>query len=573
MKTRIRSLFQNPWVLPTVAAIVTITTVGLLAVAIGTIRTQSLYDRVLRRIELLDRRNDYGEEYQDELENAARYARSVEDWKRILRLAWRRPQPERWRTTYELARTAVSSTRGNSELRLIGGYAAIRLGDNAGADEMVQTIANADDTTQYLRLLARIEPGSPEQSRTAIIDLDQTGPPMPLVQVVAEALYNPDADSLWNAWETTGITSFALNSALHAAVSNDRDRVARAVEFLRRATGSEETGVYLAIWLQDIDWFFNQVRRLSPQNAVAPEVLLLQADAHALQRQWDEAHRIYRELQETHPRISALPFINDAILTRRFDDAESPFEILRRGERFHENDRSLQLTLATFDIQSNDHEGALRRLDRMLELLPTDHTAWLLRRILLARTESDTGVSAERLESDLWLYLNRYPDAVIVASFLARILRIRGDTAGLEELRRRYPPNSAPWAAIIHLIEATETNRMLRAEEMLSLQFPDEGRDFEWIGYYNSALFALQYLPLAEAARAISRYRTWWERDAFLPDRIYDRAGTELLLLEAELARLREDTATALRHIDRAIAITPSRESLYSYRTLIAPRD
>ncbi len=570
MRRFLKDTVRHRWFFPAAALLFTIFTAIILTLSIGTIRTRAFFDRTVRRIEILDRRGEYDDDYHRELRDAARYARSTSDWRKLLQLAWKSHEPERWSTLQELAEIAVGALPRDARWRIIGAYAAVRRGDRDSARDLIIPIEPAGETVQHLHILAALEPGRPDRSLERLREYRDAYEELDTVRSVAEALDNPSREALTAAWDTTGVSAFGINSALHAAVDDDREETRQMLELLW-TEGHEETALlYLAAWLRDTDRLFRYLRRLSPQRAVEPEILLLQADAYLVQAQWREARAIYRELQELHPEYSAIPFVNDAVLSVRHGGGD-PLKILLRGDTRHPRNRDLQLFLAQQLVLADRQEEAISRLEKFLEIYPREHSVWLMNRLLRARRETAAGAPPERLEGDFWTYLNQHDDAHSVAAFLGRLLLIRGNTESLAELRRRYPPETGAWAATLHLIAAVGSHRIADAEELLPLT--REESELPWTGWYNRALFALQYLPMPEAGAAVSAFRTWWERDALLPPEIDDRVRTELLLLEAEYARLREDHSRARELLDRAISISPERERLYSYRTLLAPRD
>lgn len=557
------------WVLPAIAILLTAATVVILTLSIGTIRSRSFFDRTIRRIETLDRRGEYTREFSDELREAARHARSRADWRRILQLAWQQPEPMRWDTVRELAFLASGALPDDARWKSIGAFAALRSGAGDSALEMLQGVRPAGDTIQYLRVLASITRDDPAATRDRMRNLIETDPGE-TAEVLARAFVEPRSETLLRAWEISQIESFALNSALHAAAEGKREEARSLAAILQDRAIAGRASLYLAAWLQDTDWLFRQLRRLPPRDGVAPDVLLLQADGHIGHEQWDQARRIYRELQSLEPGLSPVIFLNDAVLAALLE-GESALPILERGEEHHREDIRMQFVLAGALLRAGREQEAKIRLEELVTYRPRNHAAWLLLRLIHARADAARGAPPERLESDLWVYLNDHPEAHEIAAFLARLLLLRGDSAGTAELRRRYAPEEAPWAATVHAANAIQRGMPERADQLLADNLLQESP--HWTMYYNHALTALQFNSLPEGARRIEAFRTWWNRTFFFSDERRRRSGTYLYLLEAELARLQGNEVEALAIVDRAIALSPDQESLYSFRARIAPRD
>lgn len=562
-------MIRARWVLPATALVLTAATVILLSYSVGSLRTRAFFERTIRRIESLDRRGEYDADFSGELREAARHARTGADWRRILQLAWKQPEPARWDTIQELAATASGALPEEGRWKTIGAYAALRLGRSEQALATLEPVRPAGETVQHLRVLASIDRENPRDTRERMTRL-LAGDPGDRATLLARALGSPDAESLRLAWEETGIEAFALNAALSAAAEGKREDARSLATLLQESVTVARSAIYLAAWLQETDWLFRQLRRLPPRESVSPEIMLLQADGHLRHAQWDEARRIYLELQAVSPALSPLVFTNDAVLASRIQ-GDQVLPVLERGDPHHREDRHLQLFLAGTLVRENRTTEARERLERLLELYPENHEAWLLLRLLTARESAARGAPPERLESDLWTYLNNNHDAFVVASHLARMLFLRGNAGGLAELRRRYAPDAAPWAAAIHADHAIREGRPEEAAVLLAENVTAD--PVHWTDHYNRALLALQFPAFADSTRGIEEFRRWLERYAILPENQNRRALTHLLLLEAEAARLGGDERRARTILEEALSLNPDQESLYSYRARIAPRD
>lgn len=563
------------------------------------LRRERAFDRALTRAERLDREGYLDESYGDVLREAARFARSSRDWHRLFRLAWRQSGAERWRTLDDLAGAAVSAFPRDLTWRKIGSYAAVRRGDHRAAQEYLRNQGLAGEEFQMLQVLAVLDPDRPDQSRAEVLELATDHPEARLIGAVAGALDDPRAPQLWQAWEVTGVAAFARNSALAAAAEGDLPRARHAArafrEFSRDPPGSEpldhRAAIFLSAWLGEDTWLFRELRALPPREAVLPPILLIQADAHARQGQFEKARSLYRELQDLAPAFSAVPFMNEAVLLARQGRPQLP-DVIERGDAHHGHDPEYRLLRASLLAAQGEWSRA-REILAGLEgaVLEDDPRAWLLAHLAGlprpgdprkgqddAAPVSSLLVPPERREQELWGYLGRHPEALQVAGVLARHLTLRRDAAGLAELRRRYDPARAPWAAALHLIEFDRQSDPARAREVLPGLFPPAEGGVRssgvslWAAHWNESIFALRHAPLGESRQAIQRFRDWFDA-ANLPPGVREEIETRILLLQAEQARLEDRPADARRLADRAIGLTPDDESLYSYRALLAPRD
>lgn len=562
-------------IVPVIAVLVALATAVTLSLSLGTIRTRAFFERTIRRIEILDRRGEYDESFQGELREAARYARSTSDWRQILQLAWKLPAPERWVTVEDLSTLAATGLPHDARWKTIGAYASVRRGSYQRAISTVSDISPSGETVQSLRMLAALSPRERSEARTMVESLLATDSGT-FTATVGGALLNPDAQSLHEGWEATGIRGFALNSALYAAAEGNRELARRNVGLFRDSPRGDSALLYLAAWLEETDWFFRMVRALPARDGVAPDVMLLQAEGHLYHAQWDEARRIYRELQNLEPHLSPIPFHNDAVLAIRADDGTVVMDTLKRGENYHSGDRPLRFALAGELVRQGRPDEAQLRLEAILNQTPDDHDAWLLQRLIQARYDSARGAPPERLEGDLWTYLNRHPDAHRVAAHLARIFLVRGDETGLEELRRRYPPDTSFWSSVVHMSTVHARHDPGAAERLVEQQFSGDlpGANTlprDWTRHYNRSLFALRHLPLSAVEHALGDFRQWLYQESLVSPAIRKTAETHLLVLEAEYARLQGDIRNAVALVSRAIELSPDRESLYSYRARLAP--
>ncbi|MFP4209846.1 MAG: hypothetical protein ACLFR8_01285 [Alkalispirochaeta sp.] len=532
-----------------------------LVVSIGTIRDSIWFSRILSRIE----RDGATEEH---LSEAAEYARRPADWNRILRIAWSMPEPERWANVSEYALTAAERFPRDDSWDLLAVFGMIRGGRYEDARTVLNGVDSPSDLTQKLRVLAALDPDEPSKIEKSLVDLAERPDEERIARTIGLAFRDDSADRWFRAGEYTDLRAFYLQSALTAAGHGDHDGARRAAMLLREEdlfAGVDPAELYVAAWLRDDTWFFSAVASVGGSIAVEPATMLMQSDFLVEQRQWNRVAPIYGELRERYPRYSPIPFGNGALLERRtapFPDdpttAETIEKIYARGISAHPDDARLRLDLSAYYIATGRRLDAVRTLVPLgpIERIAADETTQ--RHWLLARTVLGSRTPVERLEADLWSYLNEETEAHLVAHFLARYFLIRDDLRGLADLRRRYRPDSAPWARTVHAMHAVTESQFSDADRLFA-------EDTTIEGVYNRALFALRHHAFLDTAAPLIdelRNRADPSED---PDITSDAA-----ILAAELSRLQGDHASAVAIIDRAIAVNPYSNALYTYRANLA---
>ena len=549
------------------SVLVAVGTVLIISLSIGSLRDSVSFSRVMRFMER------EGVDAETLLE-AARFARNRGEWRRLLQEAWRLDDASRWPTVRDIGLLAQDRFPRDDRWRFAAALAFIRLNDHESARDLLP-IRGGDTAASILRqelqLLAALDPEEREASTARLGDMAEAPDEATLLRAVGIAEREPIADHLLAAGEATGVTAYTLNGALRAAAAGDRPSAVAAAETIKTAIGDvgRTAVLYLSLWLTDVDWFFREVRALDGREAARPEVLLLQGDAHLQQGQRTEARRFFREVQAVAPAYDPRAFLNDAAASYHLGDGD-PRRILRTGLDVFPLSPLLRGELAGVLVLNGQRLEAARviaagRTGVASANVPRDpavrHRDWLLLRAVLGQR-----TPPERLEADLWRYLNDHPDAEDVAHFLARFLAFRNDEAGLRRLAERYDPAQGEWATTLHMILADLDGDTLRAEE-LATRLPLN----TWTGHYNRALFALRRLPTAEVRPVVTGYRTWVETSTTLDSYARSTARMHLLLTEAESLRLEGRREEALSRVDRALRLVPDDTSVEAYRALLAP--
>lgn len=510
-----------------------------------------------------------------EIEAAAEFARRPGEWQQLLQLAWELPDDQRWRTLAALGRGAAARFARDPQWPQITVYALVRSGEHAAARSILAEIRDQSELTQELAVLAAADPDDRADAPVHLTELSDRYGPESLAGSVGIAISAPTYANRMEAWSRTRISAFAINAALESAAAGNRAESRAALDAIQSVMvlpdpGRTAASLYLALWLGELDWFFAQLQRMDRRAATAPELLLLQADALLQQGQRMRARAVYEEIIAVAPEISPTPHLNAAVL-QRAERPEVGIATLQGAIERFPADAELRRYLAAAYHEAGDPLSAMLTLAPVItgstggsdDPLEGDHARWLFVRTVLGRRSP-----ISRTESDLWNYLNRYPDADLVAQFLARFLSIRNDSAGLSQLVRRYESDGYPWVRTAQAMLAIDRDELAMAERHLNEARTTDAasaarsiRD-EYVLHRNASLFALRYLPLDEAETHVSAFRRWSER--FLPQE------TEPLMHSAELLRLRGDLVAARELVDRAIAISPDTESLYTFRAILA---
>ncbi len=533
-----------------------------IGVSISSIRDSIWFGRIVRRM-------DAGGADREQLLDASRFARRAPEWRQLAQLAWNLSDDERWPSVRDVTLLAADRFPRDDTWIQAAAFAMIRLGQYEQARDLLGAPEAAGELRQYLHILSALDIDEPVLSAERLAAFGDAPEGMGVLRTVGRATREPSAELLWDAWEVTGVSAYGVNAALEAAGDGSREVARTSVDELRRSGRMpdpeyESAPLYLAVWLEDVDWLFAQLASLSGRRAVEPAILLIQGEGMLQQGQLDAARRFYREVHTAHPYFAELPYLNDGAITLRLGDGD-PIPILRSGVVSHPQSVELRGALAGLLTASGRRLEAAEVIAPAVigtatEAMRRDRN-WLLVRALLGTREP-----VARLESDLWSYLNDHPEATIVAHYLTRFLVARNDTAGLSDLRGRYTADAGSWAATAHLMHMVEQGRLAEAEELVSLLDHES-----WTGAYNRALFAMRFLPLHEAEHAVEAFRRQLNRESARHSETRRRASVHLALLEAELARLSGDGARARIVVDRAIDVNPDMDLLYTYRAILAP--
>ncbi len=547
---------RRRWLFFGLSLVIGVATALVLVVSVAGIRDRLGFDRVFRRIDQMIRTERYDAEYTRAITEAADFARTRRQFSDLARLAWRLDTDDRWSLLIAVSARAQDRLRRHDDFRRIEAYSLVRLGQRSRGVELVED--DRDRMSLRIAMLGLIDREQAEDSRQRLVSRGLSEDAPALFSTVSRAFVDDSAEAAWEAWEATQASAFAVNSALYAAAANDRDSTLRATDPLRALGDSDEPlqTLYLAAWLDDDEWLFRQLRSLEARQVVETEVFLIQADGHLRQGQLREARAIYREIAATDPGADVIPFINDAVITERFDDGLVD-PIYERAINAHPDSSRLRLAWGSRLLRTG------RRLDAALAIAPltsdqTDEETWILVRAILGRRRP-----VDRLVADLWNYLNEYPDSHSVAAFLANLLYVREDWESIYVLLARYPPTAAPWARVLHALRADREGNFVVADELLA-----EARALEVL--YNRAVFSLRRHDREIVRASIDDYASMVQRDVAAGSPPRPLPDVSVLLLEAEAAYQDNQFGQALTYLERAVALGYPPRRVERYRALLA---
>lgn len=557
--------FTRSVVILIAAVIVTVLSIVFISLSINSIRSSVWFDRIIERI---DRDGPTAEH----LTEAAEYARRPAEWRQLVRIAWEMRDDRRWTNVADLAALAAERFPRDDTWPHLAAYANIRRGRYDAAAELMTTEPSPSRLSQNIQVLIAVDRDSPRGMDARLADFAERDPDEEILVSIGRAARDATPESLYNAGKTTGVSAYYLQSALTAARTGDRTAARRAASHLQefdRISGEADrihAEVYLAAWLRDTEWFFDRLAAIGGRRAVSPPMLLMQADFLVEQGQFGRALPVYREVQQQAPTFHPVPFVNGAAIQRtvtRFPDdprvAEQIDATYQEGIRYHQGYRNLRLDYAGHLVSTGRRIQAIRALLPLgpLETGQYDATETRQSQWLLTRTVLGSRTPVERLEADLWDYLNQVPDAHLVARFLARFFVVRQDDRGLSQLRQRYGPEDADWAATLHAIHAVENDDYATAEMLF-----EQSRSVAAL--YNRALFSLRHEPFDIARERIETFQVEAERIESA------RWLTRAFLLQADHARMNGEIETAERLVERATALSPYSDTVYTYQAILA---
>ena len=546
-----------------VALVVATLSTTLLVVGIGRLRSARLYRDALEEIARLESRPDA---FAAAIDAAIDHARTRSEFRQLLRLAWRLEDRLRWPLVSDIAAGAIEKRRGESEFHLALVYASAETGAIEVARDRLSEATDGDRTS---RLRVFVELSDRDRSgvvaRLAAIDDE-------FARLTADALAaDATRTTLVRFFARSAVPGAALTAAMRAAVEDDRRG---AVELLDRylhvqaVARSDELPLLLrlAAWSDNAERVDTAVARAAGRSGVHDTAALIRADRALRDGRLSEAEALLGAVTTRNASIEVVVGLNRAVLARETGRDEQELQQLLALDRAVPVDTRVAHHLAAAYVRRGQVESAERVIARAADVTGIPELAsltseiervWLFHRSLLAPR-----VAIERIESDAWRFLNRYPRADHVAAFLARLLAERRDHTGLRELVGRYPQSPATWALLGRAWLAVQDDDPARA--LAAVQTPSADRLDPLLLQARSAL-ALRYLPLTQAERSVAEFQRYAERRG-----IEDRHMRAALMHVVQLAVLQGEREHAERVMARALQLYPDDQGVYRYAGFVA---
>ena len=558
MSTRVRI-----GALVTVALVVATLSTMLLVVGIGRLRSARLYRDALQEIARLESNPDA---FAAAIDSAVDHARTRSEFRQLLQLAWRLEDRLRWPLVSDIAAGAIEKRRNEPEFRLALVYASAETGAIEVARDRLPELTDRDQAGR-LRVFVELS----DRDRSGVVARLATFDDG-FARLTADALaVDATRATLTRFFARSAVPGAALTAAMRAAVEDDRRA---AVELLDRYLQVQAVArtdelpllLRLAAWSDNAERVDAAVERAAGRSGVNDTAALIRADRALRDGRLSEAEALLGMVTTRNASIEVVVGLNRAVLARETGRGEQELPQLLALDRAASADTRVAHYLAAAYVRRGEIESAERVIARATDVTVIPEVAsltseiervWLFHRSLLAPR-----VAVERIESDAWRFLNRYPQADHVATFLARLLAERRDHTGLRELVSRYLESPATWAVLARAWLAVQDDDPARALE--AVQAPSADHLDPLLLRARSAL-ALRYLPLVQAERSVTELRSYAERRG-----IEDRHMRAALMHVVQLAVFQGEREHAERVMERALQLYPDDQSMYRYAGFVA---
>ena len=546
-----------------VAAAIAVATVSttILVVGIGRLRAVRLYREALAEIARIE---------SDPLRlaaaigEAAEHARTRADFRRLLQLAWQLEAQLRWPLVQEIAVSARDRRRTEPEFRLALVYASARTG---AIDAARNELSSLTDRDLAGRLRVFVELSDPDRQaaveRLGVLDDE-------FAQLTAAVLADPTRETLIAFFERSAVPGAALLAAMRAAIDGDRgdavdllDRYFQAQSFVR--PDELRLMLHLAAWTDNADRVDAAVERAVGRAGVRDTAVLVRADRALRDGRFLEAEQLLREISRVPSEFGIAITLNRSVLARDAEGADRELQLLLELEGAARFDARAAHYLAAAHARRGDTTSAERVLAQAagvagipeVETLTSEmERIWLFHRAVLAPR-----VAIERIESDAWRLLNRYPEAHQIGAFLARVLVQRRDHTTLRELVDRYPQSTATWVVLSRAWLAVRDDDPAQALE--ALERP--GILLDPLVLRARSALALRYLPLHQAERYVAEFLTYAERRG-----VDDRHMRAALMHAVQLELFQGEREQARLLVERALQLYPDDDGIYGYAGFVA---
>lgn len=546
-----------------VAAAIVVATLSttILVVGIGRLRAARLYRDAMTEIARIE---SDALQLATALREAAVHARTRSEFRRLLQLAWQLEAQLRWPLVQEIAVAARDRRRGEPEFRLALVYASARTGAIDAARDELSNLADRDLASR-LRVFVELSAPDRQAAVERIGALDDE-----FARLTAAALSDPTRETLVAFFERSAVPGAALLAAMRAAADDDRrdavdllDRYFQAQSFVR--PDELRLMLHLAAWTDNADRVDAAVDRAMGRAGVRDTAVLVRADRALRDGRFAEAEQLLRQLSQVPTDYGVAVVLNRSVLARSTEGADRELQLLLELEGLAMFDVRAAHYLAAAYARRGDIAAAERVIAQAagiagipeLEVLTSEiERVWLFHRAILAPR-----VAIERIESDAWRLLNRYPEAHQIGAFLAGVLAQRRDHTALAELVDRYPQSSATWVVLSRAWLAVREDDPARAVEALD----QPGILLDPLVLRARSALALRYLPLHEAERSVADLLAYAERRG-----VDDRHMRAALMHAVQLALFQGERDRAELLVERALQLYPDDDGIYGYTGFVA---
>ncbi|MFW5747336.1 MAG: tetratricopeptide repeat protein [bacterium] len=426
----------------------------------------------------------------------------------------------------DLSERAVEDLPGNEELWAVHVYALIKRGyyEKGFSSAAEHLVSEEYRTLQYEAALKmnpdRVDPGFFEGSRFAPLAAATESLDPAAFEELASRLDDP---RLYAASAVLWMISGEQERAMETAGRLERYREYDLLRlYIAYDGGNFETALELLTRM-------NETGRIEPYRAVMLEADILMSLGH-----FDRASASYRNLIETQPEASWIPYLNLSWLAEREGRGEEALSYLFDAYEHFPGKKQVILPYALFLLQQNRGAEAAEQLETLQERLSEDEDededeglALLIHYVRSADT------NPQQFRAVLWELYNAYPGNEKIAQFFTWYLlgfNALGDARlVLDRFETEY--GAVEWTYFYRGIISALGGDIETARENLETAFELKER---WETQYNLALIAMKRGNITDA---LERFRS---------AEILLSGSPEAVVKTAELAEIRVKIASIL---------------------------
>ncbi len=424
----------------------------------------------------------------------------------------------------DLSERAVEDLPGNEELWAVYVYALIKRGyyEKGFSSASEHLMSEEYRTLQYEAALKmnpdRVEPGIFEGSRFAPLAADTESLDPAAFDELASRLDDPRLHAA---------------SAVLRMISGEQERAMETAERLERYREYDLLRLYIAYDGGDFETALELLTRMNETGRIETyRAGMLEADILMSLGHFDRASTSYRNLIETQPETSWIPYLNLSWLAERRGDEEEALSYLFDAYKHFPGKKQVILPYALFLLQQNRGSEAAEKLETLQERLSEDEDEDEGLALLIHYVRS-ADTNPQQFRSVLWELYNAHPGNEKIAQFFTWYLlgfNALGDARlVLDRFETEY--GAVEWTYFYRGIISALGGDIETARENLETAFELRKR---WETQYNLALIAMKRGNITDA---LERFRS---ADILLT------GNPEAAVKTAELAEIRVKIAWIL---------------------------